>query len=69
MGKTIRASVVVFLLACSVYAGDMQNDVKQPTPPTNATQQAAENGYMPNGEPNGFTETVLSLLESVLTLF
>ena len=65
MGKTIRASVVVFLLACSAYAGDMQNDVKQPTTPASAAQEVAADGEIQNG----FTETVLSLLGSVLALF
>jgi hypothetical protein len=65
MGKAIRASVVVLLLACSAYAGEIQNDVKQPTsPPASAIQQTNAGGIMPND----FTETVLSVLGSLLAL-
>lgn len=67
MGKAIRASVLVLTLAGSAQAGWIQNDVKQASP-TDATQTATADGEMPNGGPEGFTETVLSLLESALSL-
>jgi hypothetical protein len=62
MGKAIRASALVLLLTCSAYAGEMQNDVKQPTPAP--TQEATADGWIPND----LTDTVLSVLGSVLAL-
>jgi hypothetical protein len=62
MAKAIRASVVVLLLACSAYAGDIQNGITGTPPPPS-------HGYIQNGAPDGLTETVLSLLGSVLALF
>jgi hypothetical protein len=70
MCKAICASVLVVLLSCSTYAGEMQNDVKRPLPPsTTAAQETTAGGIMQNEEPDGLTETVLSLLGSVLALF
>jgi len=71
MGKTIRASALILLLAFSAQAGYMQNDLTAapPPPPPSApqgTQLADDNA--PDEEPEGLTETVLSLLESVLAL-
>ena len=63
MGKAIRASVLVLALACSAQAGHIHNDVKQPTPAP--TQEATADGYMQTG----LTETLLSVLDSVLALF
>ena len=70
MAKAIRASVLVLLLACSAQAGHIHNDVTgTPPPPPSITQeeQAAE-GEMQNGAEGSLTETVLTVLESVLTL-
>lgn len=71
MVKAIRASVLVLLLACSAYAGEMQNDVAgTPPPPPSATQEEQTAlGVMQNDEPGGLTEAVLTALESVLALF
>lgn len=63
MGKAVRASVVVLCLTCSAQAGWIQNDVKQPTPPP--TEEATADGDIQNG----LTETLLSVLGSVLALF
>jgi hypothetical protein len=41
MGKAIRASALVLLLACSTSAGIIQNDKTQPPPPP-ATQSVQE---------------------------
>lgn len=68
MGKTIRASVLVLLIASSAQAGYMQNDVKQPPPPPNTTQAASAGGEMQDGASAGLAETVLSVLESLLSL-
>ena len=66
MGKAIRASVVVLLFACSGYAGEIHNDVKQPTPPpASAIQETNAGGEIQND----LTETLLSVLGSVLSLF
>ena len=71
MKKTLRASVLVMLLACSVYAGEMPNGVTS-TPP----QSPAIAGEMPNGvastsplAESTATEVFLSLLQSLLALF
>lgn len=70
MGKTIRASMLVLVLACSAQAGHIHNDVAgMPTPSASATQEgpaAAED--IQHDESGGLTETVLRLLESVLAL-
>jgi hypothetical protein len=63
MGKAIRASVLVLVLACSAQAGHIHNDAKPPTPAP--TQEVTADGYVQND----LTETVLSLLASMLTLF
>lgn len=68
MSKALRASVLLLLLTSSVQAGWMGNDVKQP-PPTSTTQEATADGIMPNEEPDCLTETVLTVIESVLSLF
>jgi len=70
MGKTVRASALVLLLACSTYAGEIQNGVTgTPPPPTNAVQeQQTADGDIQNGAPDSFTETVLSVIERVLVL-
>jgi len=62
MVKALRASVLVLVLACSGYAGEIHNDVKQPTPAP--TQEATADGWIHNG----LTEAVLSVLGSVLAL-
>lgn len=74
MRKAISVSALLLALTCSAYAGEMQNGVTgtpPPPPPSNGItqeEQTAE-GYMPNGEPDGLTEAVLSVIESVLALF
>jgi len=69
MSKAIRASVLVLLLTSSAQAGWMGNDVKQPTPPSTTQEEQTAAGVMPNGEPDSLTETVLTVIESVLALF
>lgn len=71
MRKAVSASVLVLLLACSAYAGDIQNGVTgTPPPPKNATQeQQASDGEIQDGAADSLTETVLSVIERVLTLF
>jgi hypothetical protein len=68
MVKALRASVLVLFLACSAQAGYMQNDRSgtPPTPPPPAEQE--EPTTDDTGEPDSFTETVLSVLQTVLAL-
>jgi hypothetical protein len=71
MGKVIRASLLVLCLACSAQAGWIQNDVtgNPPSPPPNAvTEEQTVDGWIQNGEPESLTDTVLSVIESVLAL-
>ena len=74
MRKAISVSALLLALTCSAYAGEMQNGVTgtpPPTPPPNGITQEEQlaEGVMPNGEPDGLTEAVLTVIESVLALF
>ena len=71
MGKAIRASALILLLACSAQAGWMPNGSTEPPPPVSATQEPTggempngimQNGIMPNDAPDTLTETALDLL-------
>jgi hypothetical protein len=73
MGKAIRASLLVLLLACSAQAGYMPNDTPAPPPPP--TTSTAQAGYMPTGLPEPPTdggwmgnEAAASLTQSALDL-
>lgn len=78
MGKAIRASALVLLLACTAQAGWMMNDRTPPPPPPPATAQPGQttgddvptntDGDIQNGAADGLTQTVLDLLAGVLTL-
>jgi hypothetical protein len=70
MGKTVRASALILFLACSTFAGEIQNGVTgTPPPPQNATQeQQTVDGDIQNGVADSLSETVLSLIERVLVL-
>jgi len=71
MSRAIRASVLMLLLVSSAHAGWMGNDVTgtPPPPPPSAPQEAQPaDDNAPDEEPEGLTETVLSLLEGVLAL-
>jgi hypothetical protein len=65
MGKSIRASVLILLLACTARADWMPNGSPVPPPPQPATaaQQSTDettlNGEMPTP---GLTQVVLDLL-------
>ncbi|HEX8476157.1 MAG TPA: hypothetical protein VF666_19315 [Pyrinomonadaceae bacterium] len=80
MLKSLRISVVVLVLACSVYAdGDIQNGVTDPPPPppTNISQPIDGNipndvdGEMPNGQTvqSVMVEIMMNILGSMLSLF
>jgi hypothetical protein len=70
MGKAVRALVLVLVLACTTYAGDIQNGITgTPPPPQNATQeQQTVDGDIQNGVADSLSETVLSVIERVLVL-
>ena len=75
MGKAIRASVLVLLLACSAQAGWIQNGSPTPPPPspqtsdlqetTNATQEPAAGGET---SMDSLTRLALDLLAVVPSL-
>jgi hypothetical protein len=68
MGKAIRASALVLLLACSAHAGWIQNDSPTP-PPANAVQEpATDDNIQDNAEPT-LTDAALNFLDNVLALF
>ena len=57
MPKIIRTIVLVSVLACSTYAGEIQNPITSPPPAT------AQGDIQ-----NGITETALSILGVMLSL-
>jgi hypothetical protein len=60
MGKAIRASVLVLLLACSAQAGWIQNE--SPTSQANTAQETAAEGGTQNDVTDDLTQTALVLL-------
>ena len=79
MGKTIRASALVLLLACSAQAGIMQNDAPAPPPPSqpansvqelsDTSQETSANGIMQNDAPSALTQIALEVLAVLPSLF
>lgn len=80
--KCVVASVLVLALACSTFAGDMQYPgVTSPPPPTTVTGEIPYPGVSsspvtlngetqyPGATSDRVTETMLSLWQSVLSLF
>ena len=69
MRKTLCASVLMLALCGSAFAGDMSNpSAPQPPPPpqTMTTEETATDGVMQTGTADGFTEMLLSVLETAL---
>jgi len=68
MRKTLYASVLMLALCGSALAGDMSTpSAPQPPPPSNRTaEETATDGVMQTGTADGFTETLLSVLETTL---
>lgn len=62
MRKFLTATVLLLALGCPAFAGEIHNPKSQPAPVT--TEETDAGGEMPNG----LTETVLSVLESLLAL-
>lgn len=69
MRKAISVAAVMLALTCSARAGYIPYGSPESPPPNTAQEEQSADGYMPNGEPESLTETVLSLLEGVLALF
>jgi hypothetical protein len=82
MGKAIRASALILLLACSAQAGWMGNESPAPPPPppppASAVQEsttggeittgAATAGEMPDGTTDTLTQAALDLLPVLSSL-
>ena len=75
MGKAIRASLLVLLLACSARAGYMPNDVPAPPPPSqpaNALQEPTTAATTEDGTQGtlqgGVTQIALDMLALLQSL-
>lgn len=69
MRKILRASVLLFALCGSAFAGDMSNPSAPqppPPPPSMAAEEPATDSVIQTGTADGFTETLLSVLETAL---
>ena len=81
MGKAIRASALILLLACSAQAGWMGNDSPAPPPPSQPASAVQEptaggeittsqtaTGAIPNDTTNTLTQIALDLLAALPSL-
>ena len=68
MRKTLRASVLIFALCGTAFAGDISNpSAPQPPPPSGLTaEERATDSEMQTGATDSLTETLLSALETAL---
>ncbi|MDT7807810.1 MAG: hypothetical protein QOJ70_1623 [Acidobacteriota bacterium] len=63
MRKTLGVCLLTLLLTGSAAAGEMPNPAPAPpSQPTNAAQEPATGGEIPNGVADSLTQTVLDLL-------
>ena len=64
MGKAIRASALILLLACSAQAGYIPNESPAPPPPqpANAVQEPTTDGDIQNDAADTLTQIALDLL-------
>lgn len=73
MRKIIGASLLTLAMSCFTYAGNMPFPAPDSlgTPTASSTSQVTAEGHIPNNDPaeSAVTEAVLSLLQSVLSLF
>jgi hypothetical protein len=69
MRKTLRASVLMLALCVPAFAGDIANPASPQPPQQSMTAEEQAAGNIQDGAANSLSETVLSLLEGVLTLF
>ena len=69
MRKTLRASVLMLALCVPAFAGDIPMvPAPQPPPPSSGmtAEETATDGVVRTGTADGFTETLLSVLETAL---
>lgn len=68
MRKTLRASVLIFALSGSTFAGDMSTpSTPQPPPPSGLTaEERLTDCAIQTGATDSFTKILLSTLESAL---
>lgn len=68
MRKTLCASILLLVLSGSAFAGDISNpSAPQPPPPSNMTaEEPTTDDVLQTGTADGFTETLLSVLETAL---
>ena len=68
MRKTLCASILLLALCGSAFAGDISNpSAPQPPPPSNMTaEETMTDDVIQTGTADGFTETLLSVLETAL---
>jgi hypothetical protein len=69
MGKAIRASVLVLLLACSARADWMANGSPAPPQPANAVQEQTTDGDISTMSADGLTQLALDMLAALPSLF
>jgi hypothetical protein len=68
MGKTICASVLVLLFACSTQAGYMPNGEPEPPPPAHAVQEPMTGSATNTGTAESLTVITLELLAALPSL-
>ena len=74
MGKAIRTSALILLLACSAQAGWMGTGFADPPPPPveqetpSTVQEPTEGGSTQDEATDSLTQTVLDLLKGVFSL-
>ncbi|HZG52482.1 MAG TPA: hypothetical protein VEZ40_10130 [Pyrinomonadaceae bacterium] len=77
MGKAIRTSALILLLACSAQAGWMGTGFADPPPPppppveqetTSNAQEPSEGGDTEDEATDSLTQTILELLAGVFSL-
>jgi hypothetical protein len=70
MGKSIRASALILLLACSAQAGYIPNESPAPqrSQPTSAVQEPTADGEIPNDAAVSMTQLALDLLSVLSSL-
>ena len=62
MGKAIRVSVLILLMACSARADWMQNGSPAPPPSANAVQEQPTDGEITTMSADGLGQIALDLL-------
>jgi len=70
MRKTVQSLVLMLALSAPVYAGVMQCPItsEPPPPPSAAHEELTADNAGETEESDGFTETVLTLLKTALSL-